>query len=54
MERLNQYLMMFWDLFRPGFGTSFRDFMDDMIRDICSRQACPEGGTPEDWTELST
>ena len=50
----NQYLIMFWGLFRPGFGISFRDFMDDMIREICSKQACPEGGRPEDWTELST
>ena len=31
----------------------FRIFIDDMIRDICSKQECPVGGRPEDWTELS-
>ena len=50
----SQYLMITWRLGRNGFGSSFRDFMDDLIRDICSQQECPEGGRPEDWIELST
>ena len=50
----NTYMLHAWRMQRYTFASSFREFMDDMIRDICSKQACPEGGRPEDWTELST
>jgi hypothetical protein len=48
------FMKINWTLSRWQVAPSFREFMDDMIRDICSKQACPEGGRPEDWTELST
>ena len=50
----NTFLLHAWRMQRYTFASSFREFMDDMIRDICSKQECPEGGRPEDWTELST
>ena len=50
----NPFMLFAWRYQRNGFASSFRDFMDDMIRDICSKQECPEGARPEDWTELST
>ena len=50
----NPYMLSFWGSQRNGFALSFRDFLDDLIRDICSKQACPEGGRPEDWTDVST
>ena len=34
---------------RMAVAPSFREFMDDMIREICAEQTCPEGGRPEDW-----
>jgi hypothetical protein len=48
------FMKIFWTLARLQVAPSYRDFMDDLIRDICSKQACPEGGRPEDWTEVST
>ena len=48
------FMKFAWRFARWSVAPSFRDFMDDMIRDICSKQECPEGGRPEDWTEVST
>ena len=50
----NSFMLHAWTMQRYTFASSFREFMDDMIRDICSKQACPEGGRPEDWIELAT
>jgi hypothetical protein len=49
----NPFMLQAWAVQRGTFTASFRVFVDELVRDICSEQACPEGGRPEDWTDLS-
>jgi len=45
-------MLQAWALQRNTFSASFREFMDGLVRGICSQQACPQGGRPEDCTDL--
>ena len=48
----NLFMLFSWRFMRNSVTASFREFMDDMIRDICANQTCPEGGRPEDWSTV--
>ena len=47
------FMKIFWTLARWQVAPSFREYMDAMIRDICSKRDCPAGGRPEDWANLA-
>jgi len=47
------YFMIQWAIQRRQQAPSHRNFIDQMIREICAEQDCPAGGRPEDWDRLN-
>lgn len=46
------YFMIQWGFQRRQQAPSHRNYIDQMIREICANQECPVGGRPEDWERL--